>query len=1103
MSPQRGTGPAPTPGGARPDARPQDPATDALEAGAVVGKKAGDRAGSRRVARRIALRDAKAQPWRMLLVVLLIALPVFGVALSGTLQLSTQASAEWEAERRFAGFDGVVERDIVADMAPGDSDLRGVDADDAAMYFPDTDGMYTDVDSWLLFASADMPEETVAQARDLWKRSEGRSAELPAGVTAHRVVESNVELTVGEERLFGQVRVVDPADAALFGEDARFDVRSGGLDGDGILVNRELERVASEGATVTVRGGELGRQTSFDVPVTGTVVDRVSDGWRWADLLPLPWPDGPQGAEVGTLVVSADSALGRALDGTGTAVDYLDGPVPDDYLDVLAFARAGDRAQFLPLLHQPDNAGAQLVRSVFQDGGAQAAEDLLMLPLLFLGGLALLETGLLAGAAFAVGARRSRRVGALLAVVGAESGTVASVLRRQGLLCGLVGAVGGGLLGVGAGLAVVWSASARGVVLPPAGVPWPLVVAAMAIGVVSAFVAAWIPARVIASQNAWAAVRTTNAAPPAPSRAKAAYALVLVGVAVAATVAATVWLRSLRTLPEVETFFPVYGFVLMASVTAVLIGVLMLIPMAVHRLGRAAGRLPLSLRLAARDADRNRGRTVPVTAAMAAAAAIAVLALTMLAVTMKPLSGQSEAGLPANVALMPVPDPEQMQAELDRLREEDPTIDDEWLGFTGGSEKAAEAVRRAAQDTGLPPIAAVDEILGAVPDCEVQGSPDCELLGLTYPASSQCHLPIPDDAHAVERSEALYRLTREADLQQARACAWGHDPFDPAPGGGSSYSAVQVGQDVLVVDPDRPETMPRSLLADEGARAALTAGKAVVYDPEYLSESGTVDLGSYTEDVARAKGIVDEHNGQATSWDPESGQYLDSQAHLGEDMAYGMFLNAPAGTALWEPDRTISPKAYAAPAETAVGWRAVVPQHLLPELGQRAGTWGLAVTCAEAPTAAQWEDLNAVLGEEGLFTTGHEYAASGVDTDTVLWGIALVAALALITVSGITTGLALTDSRRDGQVMDAVGAAPGTRRRQAAAQAGVAAALGAVLGLVVGALPALSMGSWLTNGFAWMPWPQLAVVLLGAPVLAAVLAWLLVPGRMPSRERRA
>ncbi|WP_193763024.1 hypothetical protein [Micrococcus sp. FDAARGOS_333] len=507
-----------------------------------------------------------------------------------------------------------------------------------------------------------------------------------------------------------------------------------------------------------------------------------------------------------------------------------------------------------------------------------------------------------------------------------------------------------------------------------------------------------------------------------------------------------------------------------------------------------------SLRLAARDADRNRGRTVPVTAAMGAAAAIAVLALSLTAVTMKPFSGSGDA-LPDTVALMAVPDPEQVEAELERLREENPDIDQEWLGFTGGPDRAAEVLRRAAQETEMPPVTAVDEVLGAVPDCEVPGSADCESLGLTYPASSHCHLPTPGQEHAVERMDELYRVTSEADLQQARACAWGHDPFSASPG--SSGNSIDTGQDILVVDPDRPETMPRALLADDDARRALTGGRVVVYDPEYVGEDGTVDLGSYTEDVARAEGIVDEGNAQAMAWDPSAGTYLDGQPDTGQDAAFGMLVNAPAGTALWEPEQSIRPKAHVAPAASAVGWRAVVPQHLLSELGHEAGTWGLAVTFAEAPTVAQWEDLNEALGKEGLLTSGHQSAAAGLDVDRILWGIALVAALVLVTVSGITTGLALTDSRRDGQIMDAVGAAPGTRRRQAAAQAGVAAGLGAALGLVVGALPALSMGTWLTTGYTWMPWPQLAVVLLGGPVLAAALAWLLVPGRMPARERRA
>lgn len=1096
MSPQRGPAPAPRPGGAR----PQDPATGALEVRDVVGKRDGDLAGSRRVARRIALRDAKAQPWRMLLVVLLIGLPVFGVALAGTLQLSTQAGSSWEVERRYAGFDGVIERGIVADVAGRPEDFGNVSAEDAAMYFPDPQGQYSDVDAWVLFATPGVPPETVDWARELWRESAGRRAQLPAGVSVHRVETATVEIAVGDRRESVAAHVVDPADTALFGADSRFDVRSGSL-ADGVLVNRELGRLVAEGDRLTVKAGALGGQSrDLDVTVAGTVVDRAVDTWRWEEVLPLPWLEDSFGQGQAALLVSADSALGQELAGQVTVTDYLRGPVPDDYLDVLAFARAGDRAQFLPLLHQPDNPGAQLVDQVFPRGTWDAAADLLMVPLLFVGALALLETGLLAGAAFSVGARRSRRVGALLAVVGAEADTVAATLRWQGLLCGLAGAVGGGLLGVGVGLGLMASAAARGVVLPPAGVPWPLVLAAMAIGVLSALLAAWIPARAIARQNAWAAVRTSSAAPPPPSRARAVYALVLVAVAVAATAVATVWLRSLRTLPEVQVFFPVYGIVLMVSVAALLAGVLMLIPMAVHLLGRAAGRLPLSVRLAARDADRNRGRTVPVTAAMGAAAAIAVLALTMLAVTMKPFAG-AEAALPEDTVLLPVPDPQAQEAEIARMKEENPEFQDEWIGYRGGPEKARELVRRAAVTAELPEVTAVDDVLGLAPTCAVAGSKDCRALALTYPASSQCHMPIPTQEHVVERTDELYGRTAAADLQQSRACAWGTDPFDA---GAQGYSpATDPDQTVLVVDPDRPETMPAALIPDAGARAALTEGKVVVYDPEYVSADGTVDLGVYTEDVAKAAGVVDETADQAWSWDPAAGAYQGDYPQSGADTAFGMVENAPTGTALWEPEDSIHPKAYAAPAESATGWRAVVPQHLLPQLGRQVGQWGLSVSFAEDLTQAQWDRFNTVLGDEGLYLSGTSQPAPGLDAEQVLWTIALIAGLVLVTVSGITTGLALSDSRRDGQVMDAVGAAPGTRRRQAAAQAGVAAALGAVLGLVVGVLPAVSMGTWLTDGFAWMPWPQLAVLLFGAPLLAAVLAWLLVPGRMPSRERQA
>ena len=35
---------------------------------------------------------------------------------------------------------------------------------------------------------------------------------------------------------------------------------------------------------------------------------------------------------------------------------------------------------------------------------------------------------------------------------------------------------------------------------------------------------------------------------------------------------------------------------------------------------------------------------------------------------------------------------------------------------------------------------------------------------------------------------------------------------------------------------------------------------------------------------------------------------------------------------------------------------------------------------------------------------------------------------------------------------------------------------------------------------AWVPWPQLALLVVGVPLLAAAITWLVVPGRLPVRQ---
>jgi putative ABC transport system permease protein len=100
--------------------------------------------------------------------------------------------------------------------------------------------------------------------------------------------------------------------------------------------------------------------------------------------------------------------------------------------------------------------------------------------------------------------------------------------------------------------------------------------------------------------------------------------------------------------------------------------------------------------------------------------------------------------------------------------------------------------------------------------------------------------------------------------------------------------------------------------------------------------------------------------------------------------------------------------------------------------------------------------------------------------------------------------------------MSAIGATAGFRRRLAAGQALLVALTGAVLGLGVGLLPGVSMARSLTTepvgmirpGFTTpgppivdVPWLGLAAVVVGVPLLAALVAAVAVR-RRPVLTRR-
>ena len=225
--------------------------------------------------------------------------------------------------------------------------------------------------------------------------------------------------------------------------------------------------------------------------------------------------------------------------------------------------------------------------------------------------MALLEVVLLAGPAFAVGARRQRRALALLAATGGEPRHVRQVVLVGGLVLGGTAALVGVALGIGTALL------ARPLVqrftperLGPFDVSARDVALIALVGTASAVLAALAPAISAARQDVVPVLAgrrgTVRGSRTVPTAGLALLALGIAGSAAGA-----------------RGGHGQFGgeFVIAFSAMGVVLGAVLLAPALLGLAGRLAGRLPLPARFAVRDAARQRGRTAPAVAAVAATVA--------------------------------------------------------------------------------------------------------------------------------------------------------------------------------------------------------------------------------------------------------------------------------------------------------------------------------------------------------------------------------------------------------------------------------------------------------------------------------------------------
>ncbi|MEU9706753.1 ABC transporter permease [Streptomyces sp. NPDC047981] len=265
----------------------------------------------------------------------------------------------------------------------------------------------------------------------------------------------------------------------------------------------------------------------------------------------------------------------------------------------------------------------------FEDSAAAQAAELAAAGTVV--GLAMLEICLLAGPAFAVGARRSRRQLGLVGANGGDRHHIRAIVLSGGLVIGVAAAV------IGTGLGLVLTFALQPVLEQAMGQRFgafdirPLELLGIAlIAVLTGLLAAIVPAVTASRQTVLAALTGRR------------------GVRRGSRVLPVIGLVALLLGGAIALYGSVISdeFIIVAGGSALAeLGVVAMTPALVGLFGRTGRWLPLSPRLALRDAVRNRGRTAPAVAAVLAAVAGTVAVSTYAASR----EAQDEAGYEAKL----------------------------------------------------------------------------------------------------------------------------------------------------------------------------------------------------------------------------------------------------------------------------------------------------------------------------------------------------------------------------------------------------------------------------------------------------------------------
>ncbi|MET1051205.1 MAG: FtsX-like permease family protein [Mycetocola sp.] len=637
------------------------------------------------------------------------------------------------------------------------------------------------------------------------------------------------------------------------------------------------------------------------------------------------------------------------------------------------------------------------------------------------GAFAVFEIVLLAGAAFAVGARKQQRSLATVASVGGGRRILYRIVTAQGLVLGFIGGIIGIAVGIPAGsafMALTNDGSATqywGYHLNPATMI-AIALLAAAVGLLSAVA----PARAATKFDVLAALRGGRK-PPAPSRKAPVVGVVMLIAGVGFTLIGAVVVRFATSRAEwtLDATFWTGLVALVVGPILAQVGVISCGGLVLRSIAKAvSSRFGLGARLAARDSAAHPSRAVPAFAAIMVTAFIGVVVINMAVSSQRQseiiyshqiVPGEIQAWIPTDSTGEPTGNLSEVMSTLEN------TLDVE-------SSAVIEGVTTVWDDDGN--IASERTPLPSVP---------AENLCPTDPNS-------PDYDETFEKSTMTGYYIAQQDLSESDwRCASDQTQFIYGIGPTQIYQA------------------------DEEQLALLLGKKPSAAAIETLESGGAVSL--------RREYVADDTVTIAW-WSPEtisSGQTV-----------------------------TLSPDALASETLPAIVDKPVVtlPFGLVisPATAERLGieTSPSAVLASldSPPTQEQLDAANESLGELG---SGMFYE-TGPDDSSVIWilGVLGLCGILFLGASTVAIGLARADGRQDDATLASVGATRMLRRNFAFWQAVIIVGVGVVTGAAAGLLTSYALSVLDTTGtLAFIPpWPVLAGLVVGMPLVIAAGSWL-------------